>query len=74
MRVVCPALRLTAGEYLLDVAVHSREGAPYDYRRRALGFTVTSSARSVGVYQPEHRWEFAGGVEWSAEPSPRAMR
>ena len=30
-RVVCPALRLAPGEYLLDVAVHSREGYPYDF-------------------------------------------
>ena len=67
VRLTCPGFRLAAGEYLVDVALHSKEGAPYDYQRRALAFTVTSPAGGtggVGVYVPEHRWEFAGGVEW----------
>ena len=64
VRVVCPSLRLAAGEYFVDAAVHSTEGAPYDYWRHALAFTVTSADRGVGVYSPEHRWESAGGVEW----------
>jgi ABC-type polysaccharide/polyol phosphate transport system ATPase subunit len=64
VRVVCPSLRLAPGEYLLDVAVHSRDGAPYDYWSHALAFTVTARERGVGVYFPEHRWEFRGDVEW----------
>ncbi len=67
MRVVCPSLRLAAGEYFVDAAVHSTEGAPYDYWRHALAFTVTSADRGVGVYSPEHRWESAGGVEWGED-------
>jgi ABC-type polysaccharide/polyol phosphate transport system ATPase subunit len=63
-RVTCPSLRLAPGEYLLDVAVHSREGKPYDYHRRILSFTVTSPRDGVGVYFPEHEWEFAGGIDW----------
>jgi ABC-2 type transport system ATP-binding protein/lipopolysaccharide transport system ATP-binding protein len=62
--LTCPALRLAPGEYVVDVAIHSREGAPYDYHRRALAFTVTAAGSGVGVYAPEHRWEFGGGVEW----------
>ncbi len=69
VRVVCPELRLAAGEYLLDVAVHSRDGAPYDYHRRALAFTVTAGTRGVGTYLPLHGWEFSGGVEWDEEPA-----
>src|SRR6185295_10330477 len=64
VRVVCPELRLAPGEYLVDVAVHARDGAPYDYRRKALGFTVTAQSRGVGVYHPAHRFEFAGGISW----------
>ncbi len=60
--LVCPALRLAPGEYLVDVAVHARDGAPYDYRRRALSFTVTAAERGVGVYFPEHRWDFGGAL------------
>lgn len=69
VRLACPALRLAPGEYVVDVAVHSRDGAPYDYRRRALSFTVTAKSRGVGVYFPEHSWEFAGRVRWSAHES-----
>jgi lipopolysaccharide transport system ATP-binding protein len=64
VRLTCPALRLAPGEYVVDVAIHSKEGAPYDYHRRALAFTVTATAGGVGVYSPEHRWEFSGGLEW----------
>lgn len=62
--LTCPALRLAPGEYSLDVAVHAEDGAPYDYHRRALTFTVQSAERGVGVYFPERRWRFEGGVGW----------
>jgi len=67
VRVELPELRLGPGEYLLDVAVHARDGAPYDYRRRALGFTVTAGREAVGVYLPRHAWGFAEGVRWADE-------
>jgi ABC-type polysaccharide/polyol phosphate transport system ATPase subunit len=69
VRLVCPTLHLAPGEYLLDVAVHARDGHPYDYQRRILSFTVTSSSRGVGVYFPPHRWRFEGAVRWDKEPS-----
>jgi len=68
VRLICPDLRLAAGEYLIDVAVHSRDGAPYDYHRRLVSFTVTADTESAGVYQPEHRWEFGSGVAWKGSP------
>jgi ABC-type polysaccharide/polyol phosphate transport system ATPase subunit len=64
VRLTAPALRLAPGEYVVDIAIHSKEGAPYDYHRRALAFTVTAAESCAGVYSPEHRWELAGGVEW----------
>jgi energy-coupling factor transporter ATP-binding protein EcfA2 len=68
VRLTCPAFRLAPGDYVVDAAVHSRDGAPYDYQRRVLTFTVSSRERGIGVYFPEHRWEFAGGVRWRDEP------
>jgi ABC-type polysaccharide/polyol phosphate transport system ATPase subunit len=62
--VRCPELRLAPGEYLVDLAIHARDGAPYDYRRRIFGFTVTARERGVGIYYPRHQWGFEGGVEW----------
>jgi lipopolysaccharide transport system ATP-binding protein len=67
VRIACPALRLAPGEYRLDVAVHARDGAPYDYRKEALAFTVTARTGGIGVYFPEHRWEFGDGVSWRSE-------
>jgi lipopolysaccharide transport system ATP-binding protein len=64
VRLTCPAFRLGPGDYLVDVAVHSKEGAPYDYQRKALAFTVTAKTGGAGVYFPEHAWEFEGGVKW----------
>lgn len=64
VRLACPALRLAPGEYVADVAVHSRDGAPYDYQKKVLSFTVTARIGGVGVYFPEHHWEFEGGVHW----------
>lgn len=68
VQVHCPALRLGPGDYVLDVAVHARDGAPYDYRKSVLTFTVTAPRDGVGVYFPEHRWRFEGGISWEALP------
>jgi len=68
VRLTCPCLRLAPGDYTVDAAVHSRDGAPYDYQRKVLTFTVSSRERGVGVYFPEHSWDFAGGVSWKEEP------
>ena len=59
---------VAAGEYLLDVAIHAKDGAPYDYQRRHLSFSVTVSEPSAGLYRPEHHWEFDSGVSWKKTP------
>jgi ABC-type polysaccharide/polyol phosphate transport system ATPase subunit len=65
--VRCPELRLAPGEYLVDLAIHARDGAPYDYRRRMFAFTVTAQQRGVGIYFPRHEWKFEGSIEWGDE-------
>jgi ABC-type multidrug transport system ATPase subunit len=59
-RVTLPALDLGTGAYLVDVAVHSRREAPYDYWRGACRFQVDAPDRAAGVYWPERRWTFEG--------------
>ena len=71
VRVRCPSLRLAPGEYLLDVAVHERDGRAYDYHRKILSFTMTSSEQGVGIYFPRHGWEFEGGIEWDEKSRRR---
>jgi rfaE bifunctional protein nucleotidyltransferase chain/domain len=63
-------LRLVEGTYLLDVAVHRRDGTPYDYHRGRHSFRIKSRIKDVGVYRPPHRWRFAGGLEVES-PAPR---
>jgi len=63
-------LRLVEGTYLLDVAVHKRDGTPYDYHRGLYSFRVKSRTKDVGVYRPEHRWSWSGAIELQA-PAPR---
>jgi ABC-type polysaccharide/polyol phosphate transport system ATPase subunit len=63
-------LRLVEGTYLLDVAVHRRDGTPYDYHRGLHSFRVKSRVKDVGVYRPPHRWTFTGGLELE-KPAPR---
>jgi ABC-type polysaccharide/polyol phosphate transport system ATPase subunit len=63
-------LRLVEGTYLLDVAVHRRDGTPYDYHRGLYSFRMKSRIKDVGVYRPAHRWEFDGGLDLQA-PRPR---
>jgi ABC-type polysaccharide/polyol phosphate transport system ATPase subunit len=51
-------LGLLDGNYSLDVAVHRKDGYPMDYHKTAIKFAVRSSIRQIGVWEPEHRWEF----------------
>jgi ABC-type polysaccharide/polyol phosphate transport system ATPase subunit len=62
------ALDLVEGTYKLDVAVHKRDGAPYDYHRLLYTFRVKSRLKDVGIYRPRHRWHFAGGVTLRPKP------
>jgi ABC-type polysaccharide/polyol phosphate transport system ATPase subunit len=56
-------LRLVEGTYLVDLAVHKRDGTPYDYLRGLHSFRVKSRVKDVGLYRPAHRWSFEGGIE-----------
>ncbi len=59
-RVTLPALDLGTGTFSVDVAVHSRREAPYDYWRGACRFQVDSPDRSEGFWRPARRWTFEG--------------
>jgi hypothetical protein len=63
-------LRLVEGTYLLDVAVHRRDGTPYDYHRGLYSFRVKSRVKDVGVHRPAHSWTFSGGATLEP-PAPR---
>jgi ABC-type polysaccharide/polyol phosphate transport system ATPase subunit len=62
VRLTISRCDLGAGTYLLDVAIHSRRGTPYDYWRGACRFHIESPAQDVGIWRPERRWDFTGGA------------
>jgi hypothetical protein len=59
---VIERLELTEGTYKLDVAVHRRDGYPYDYHRLLHTFRVRSRTKDVGIYRPRHAWRFSPAI------------
>ncbi|HUU37656.1 MAG TPA: ABC transporter ATP-binding protein [Candidatus Desulfaltia sp.] len=55
-------LSLVNGTYYLDVAVHKRDGYPYDYHRNLYSFLVSSTHKDVGVGLLLHTWSFTSGI------------
>ncbi len=59
-------LNLINGTYYLDVAVHKRDGYPYDYHRNLYSFLVSSTLKDVGIARLQHRWTFSPQVQIKA--------
>jgi ABC-type polysaccharide/polyol phosphate transport system ATPase subunit len=55
-------LDLVEGSYLVDVAAHRRDGAPYDYHRLLHTLRVVSPLKEIGIFRPPHRWTFDGDI------------
>ena len=53
---------LIEGTYFLDVAAHRRDEYPYDYHRHLYSFKVRSRHKDVGIFRPNHRWEFTPNI------------
>lgn len=56
------AIDLVEGTYKLDVAVHKKDGAPYDYHRLLYTFRVKSRTKDAGIYRPRHTWKFSSSA------------
>jgi ABC-type polysaccharide/polyol phosphate transport system ATPase subunit len=61
------SLDLVEGTYKLDVAVHKRDGYPYDYHRLLYTFRVKSRSKEVGIYRPKHTWRFSHNIRLNKE-------
>jgi ABC-type polysaccharide/polyol phosphate transport system ATPase subunit len=61
------SLDLVEGTYKLDVAVHKRDGYPYDYHRLLYTFRVKSRSKEVGIYRPKHTWSFSPNISLRRE-------
>ncbi|MGB8953185.1 MAG: ABC transporter ATP-binding protein [Candidatus Aminicenantales bacterium] len=60
-KVLCciEKLDLINGTYYLDVAVHKRDGYPYDFHRNLYSFMVSSTRKDVGIARLPHAWSFS---------------
>ena len=67
------SLDLVEGTYKLDVAVHKRDGYPYDYHRLLYTFRVKSRTKEVGIYRPRHTWTFSPAIKTQQEDSRRCV-
>ena len=67
---VIGGLDLVEGTYKLDVAVHKRDGYPYDYHRLLHTFRMKSPLKDVGIFRPPHEWSFSPNVKLRP-PEPR---
>jgi len=56
-------LSLINGTYYLDVAVHKRDGYPYDYHRSLYSFLVSSTLKDVGIARLPHNWTFSPAIK-----------
>jgi ABC-type polysaccharide/polyol phosphate transport system ATPase subunit len=62
---VFESLDLVEGTYKVDLAVHKRDGYPYDYHRLLYTFRVKSRTHDVGIYRPRHHWAFSPNVHFT---------
>jgi ABC-2 type transport system ATP-binding protein/lipopolysaccharide transport system ATP-binding protein len=64
-KVVCEIrqLNLVNGTYYLDVAVHKKDGYPYDYHRSLYSFLVSSRHKDEGVSRLFHSWSFSPPIK-----------
>jgi len=56
-------LNLINGTYYLDVAVHKKDGYPYDYHRNLYSFLISSTYKDVGIGRPDHSWDFSPNIK-----------
>lgn len=62
VRVHFPALHLINGSYFLDVAVHKRDGYPFDYHHFQYTFKIASIRKDIGIVRLPHEWEFSPNI------------
>jgi ABC-type polysaccharide/polyol phosphate transport system ATPase subunit len=68
------SLDLVEGTYKIDVAAHRLDGYPYDYHRLLYTFRVKSRTKDVGIYRPDHDWEFTPNIRFQPPRDPIAAR
>ncbi len=48
---------LVDGEYLINLAIHNKEGFTYDYHHRLYDFRIFSGSKDIGIMRPQVNWQ-----------------
>ncbi|WP_174591721.1 ABC transporter ATP-binding protein [Methanocella conradii] len=57
IEIKIPSLPMTAGRFLLTVAVHSRNHIPYDWHDKKYLFSIINTGRTVGIIDLKSEWK-----------------
>ncbi len=60
-------LELIEDSYTLSVAIHAKDGHPYDYHNEKYKFSIRSTIKDVGVFRPPHKWSVNGAAQPETE-------
>jgi len=63
VRINIPSLNLVNGTYFLNLAVHKRDGFPFDYHHFLYTFKVVSIHRDIGIARVPHEWDFSENIK-----------
>ena len=64
VRINIPSLNLVNGTYFLNLAVHKRDGFPFDYHHFLYTFKVISKHRDIGIVRVSHEWDFSDNIKF----------
>jgi len=64
VKISIPLLNLVNGTYFLNLAVHKRDGFPFDYHHFLYTFKVVSIHRDVGIVRIDHEWSFTKNIKF----------
>ena len=63
VRIHIKSLNLINGSYFLDLAVHKKDGYPFDYHHFQYSFKVVSSHKDIGISRIHHDWDFSDNIK-----------
>jgi len=71
IRINISNINLINGTYFIDLAVHKRDGYPFDYHHFQYTFKITSKYRDVGIARISHEWEFSKNIKIHKKNLPK---
>jgi len=63
VKIHIPKIHLINGQYFLDLAVHKKDGYPFDYHHFQYKFKITSKSKDLGITRIPHQWEFTKNIK-----------